>query len=209
MENQVTNFIEKISQGEVCLHPAGTLYGLTCDPLNPSSIQRVFAIKNRLADKSFLYLAANLNVAYKIWEPLPEVWNKALKSVWPNHLTVIWNLKNKFSSKLVHTDMTVGIRVPQYGEDKWFESVLEEFDFPLPTTSLNYSGEPSLIEPEAIEKFCLENNVYTGQQHIVRSHLEQKPSTIIKIENESSYTVVRKGAFQPSVLESFGLSVKK
>lgn len=205
MSQQVKNYLDSLRQGMICLHPAGTLYGLSCDPLSAEAVQRIFDIKKRPSEKSFLYLANDLGTAYKLWKKLPQKWEKALKHVWPNHLTVIWQIKEEMVTKVVHSNQTVGIRVPKYTSNVWFEQVLEQFGFPLPTTSLNYSGEPSLVERVGIEQFCETNDVYIGEQKIICEPNNQLPSTIIKIIDEDKYQLIRHGAFDCVALETFNL----
>jgi L-threonylcarbamoyladenylate synthase len=208
---QISKYIEKLNSGEVCLHPAGTLYGLTCDPYNKAAVKKIFDIKNRPAQKSFLYLSSSLEKACSIWQKLPESWEKVLDQVWPDHITVVWNIRSELLDKIINTDGTVGIRVPLYSNDSWYSEVLTQFQSPLPTTSINYSGQESKVDASDIIDFCKDHGVYIMSEDEVRISSPDslgKPSTIIKIEDDKSFSVLRKGAYEISRLLDLGMKIK-
>lgn len=206
MGNRTVEYLEKFNSGKVCLHPAGTLFGLTCDPFNKNAVDEIYKAKNRPSEKSFLYLCSNLEKALKFWRPLPGTWAEKLEAVWPNHITVVWRMRDDLENKIVSQNGTVGIRVPLYPENAWFKKVLDELAFPIPTTSINYSGESSLTSKDEIAKFCDSHGIYYRDDFF---EMEEKagsmPSTIIKIESEDSFRVLRQGAFDVKSLIDLGL----
>ena len=204
-------FIESYKNGSVCLHPAGTLYGLTCDPFSEIAMKRVYEIKQRPRQKPLIYLSSSYEKALNFWDNLPGLWAEALKEVWPEHLTVLWRVKAGKSQLISHTDSLIGIRVPRYDEPSWFERVLQKLDHPTPTTSINYSGTPSLRLRCEVTRFCRKHQVFFFEKDGGLDAPENSllPSTIIKIADETSYKLVRNGAFDHQHLSTFGLKFLK
>ena len=205
-DQYIKNFLKNMIAGQVCLHPAGTLYGLTCDPYNKAAVELLFKVKKRLPEKSLLHLTDQIAKAVRIWEPLPGKWEQILSKIWPNHLTVVWKLKAEFKDKFHNTDGTFGIRIAAYSVVKsinsslWFEKILREFEYHVPTTIINYSGFEDLKKKHEIISFCKQHNVHHIPSFISDSEVVGIPSTIIKIISEDTFKVLRNGAFDASNL---------
>ena len=209
MTDVFEKFIENYERGVVCLHPAGTLYGLTCDPYCEKAVRRVYEIKQRPQSKPLIYLSSSYEKALHFWDNPPDLWSDVLRKVWPDHLTVLWKLKPKMSRQISHVGDLIGIRVPRYDEPSWFERVLKKIDHPIPTTSINYSGSPSLQSRCEVTSFCRENQVFFSEHDFGLDPSDNilLPSTIISITDEISYTLIREGAFDHRQLSAFGLKL--
>ena len=206
-DEPVEEFLAQLAQGRICLHPAGTLYGLTFDPLSGQAWQRLYGIKARPQGKKLLFLVRSADEAMRCWEPLPHGWQKALRRLWPAHVSVVWHSNPRAAQVLSERVIgwtSLGFRVPYYASGSWFEEVLRKFPYPLPTTSVNIGGSQSLALEEEIKGFAREHDIYcpprlfSDQQDV--QGMDQ-PSAVIRILDCASYEVQRWGLYSRSELE--------
>lgn len=71
-EESLAEAVEIIQQGGVIVLPTDTVYGIACDPMNNSAIERIFAIKQRPRTKSIQILLPNLESVEALGLTLPE-----------------------------------------------------------------------------------------------------------------------------------------
>ncbi len=195
--------LRALEMGKVCLHPAGTMPGLTCAMENPKAMQSLLGFKLRPSGKPFIGLISNLDQAFKFWKPVSKYWQLALESIWPSHLTVIHRAHP--ASFPLGEDESLALRMPNFSpEDQWMIQVLQSLQVPLPSTSVNISGEaPATSWDEALlfaHKYgvfvpnVIQNPVFSGT-----------PSTVIQICDDRSYRLLRSGAFDLENLKAFGM----
>lgn len=125
-KNSIALCARAIMNGECVVIPCDTIYGLSS--LYITGYKKLQALKGRDAGKPFLVLAT-LEQAQDICVSIPD---DVLKC-WPASLTVILNTK---------TGEKLGIRVP---DDPWLQELLRTIGKPIYSTSVNISGEPSLL----------------------------------------------------------------
>lgn len=166
---------QMIIEGKVVVIPCDTIYGLSS--LYIDGCQVLKDLKGRDANKPFLVLAT-LEQAKDICVNIPD----DILSTWPAPLTVV--LKTKEGDNL-------GIRVPN---DPWLQELLSTVGKPIYSTSVNISGEPSLLNFKDIcNKFenkvgcCVKGFDIQGTT----------PSTLIDA-TERPYKLLRQGAFDVS-----------
>ena len=116
-----------------------------------------------------------------------------LKHFWPGPLTVIWEVAdNEWQNFSINN--TLAMRNPLWAEEFiWMQDFLEYIDSPIISTSINKKGETPLINLKEIKK---EFSIYS--EFYIPSGLcdyEEKslPSSIIKINKDSSFECVRSG----------------
>jgi tRNA A37 threonylcarbamoyladenosine synthetase subunit TsaC/SUA5/YrdC len=93
------------------------------------------------------------------------------------------------------------LRVPILSdEDLWFYSVLRQCETPLPTSSVNFSGEnPAQSWAEALRfSELIEQKIHTPDvlqsSHVENQTSEKSASTIIKILSDGNFVVLRQGS---------------
>ena len=188
-------FIQKLDEGFVCLHGTDTVPGVSFHPLKPGAKGELSNIKGRELAKPCIGLVGSLKKAQKFWQPLPEMWLQKLGQLWPGPLTVVWKASPEAPMTLVGDDGTIGLRVPSLPEDSSTEWVLQNIEYPLPTTSVNRAGQPTLVELEDCVSF-LSQFPKSFSPEISQTEIKQGmlPSTIIKI-NETGFEMLREGSF--------------
>ena len=93
---------------------------------------------------------------------------------------------------MVRDDGSISLRFPKLlDEHKWLYEVISEIDFPLPTTSINESGEPAVASWEGAKEFSDANEQVINllEPYEVSS---SSPSTIVRIIG-SKFEIIRQG----------------
>jgi len=215
---RVERYLSALDQGRICVHPAGSLYGLTFHPCSNSAYRRLLFIKQRLQAKKLLFLVSDHEVALRYWRPLSSLWKERLRAIWPAHLSMIAPL-----SILPGEDMSsflpyglgwsdVGFRLPYYKNGHWFDHVLGKFPYPLPTTSINLSGQLPLVKVDEIRQFAVRYDIYCDAE-IFSGYEEPRddlmsPSTLIQWRGPASYSILREGYYSSHITQNLfsGLS---
>lgn len=206
-------FIKLLCEGNLLAHPTDTIPGVTCDPNNLHSIQNLAHIKGREAAKTFVSLTSSFAKACGFYQALPKIWTNILNQIWPGPLTVVYKASAQCPQGLVAENGTIAIRVPKLDpEFFWFQEVLEEITFPLPSTSINRSGQLSGQWHE-VKKLQSEFPLIDFQflAGIEKSE-PQSPSTILQIHNEQEneqengqkdvqYKILREGAIKKHMID--------
>lgn len=110
-------FEAAIAAGEVVLFPSDTVYGLACDPTNPSAIGRLYGIKQRPVDKSAAVMFFDLAAALAALPDLGERTVGALAALLPGPLTVLLrNPERRFPLANRADPETLGLRVVKVPE---------------------------------------------------------------------------------------------
>lgn len=182
-----TNFLEitrtiahSIKEGAVVFIPTDTVYGLSCNYLNPSAKKRISQIKQRPIDKSYIVLVGSQKEILDISDQkIPD----NILNLLPAPLTLV--VKNRL--KALYNEETIAIRCPK---NEFLENLLNHCQIPLISTSANISGEAMLESNEAlIELF------YDKVDFIVLNDIKNnKPSTLLDISKEK-YKILRQGEF--------------
>lgn len=115
-----------MADGAVVVLPCDTIYGLCA--IYGIGEKPLKDIKGRDANKPFLILATK-EQAKELTQSIPE----EILNAWPAPFTAILNSKD---------GKTIGIRVP---DDPFLQNLLKKLDSPVYSTSVNMSGEPTLV----------------------------------------------------------------
>ena len=164
-------YLNEIKSGKIFIYPTDTIYGIGCNALNGSSIDKIREIKKR-DSKPMSIIVPSINWIEK--NCFVEN-NKELKKL-PGPYTFIVELKNKDSvskQELIGDLKGLGVRIP----DNWFSKWISKNNLVFVTTSVNISGEPHLINPEELKEEIKDKVDYL----ISDGSLTGKSSTIIDL----------------------------
>lgn len=188
--------IKALKQGGVIAFPTETSYGLACDMTNKDAVLKVYAIKNRPADKPLSALVSSIEMAEEYVE-LSEQARKLAKEYWPGALTIIFratNHESRITKKLflLPNQNTIAMRVSSHPVA---QELVKNLGKPISATSANIAGETNIYDPkELIQQF--ENNKNKPDLVIDAGVLEQiPPSTIVKVVGEE-VEVLRQGSLK-------------
>jgi L-threonylcarbamoyladenylate synthase len=136
-----------VAAGGVICYPTDTLYGLGCDPLNPSAIKRTVEAKGDRT-KPMPVLVKDLAIAEK-FAYIPHRARRLAAVFWPGPLTIVLQARELLPAILV-PEGKVGIRSPRHAICL---ELLELCSGALVGTSANLTGNaPATTAEEALQQ---------------------------------------------------------
>jgi L-threonylcarbamoyladenylate synthase len=133
----------------VVAYPTDTVYGLGCDPLSVSAVERIYAIKGRSHEKPLLLL---LDGASRLGQWCSEIPRSARDLIgrWPAPMTLILKVSaDELPPSLLRGSPTLGFRVPA---SPLCRAVCTAVGGVITSTSVNRSGEEPLNTPDEISR---------------------------------------------------------
>lgn len=192
-----TKALETLRSGGIILYPTDTVWGLGCDATDSAAVARIFALKRRLESKSLVLLVSDpdmlcryirevppvaLDVATLATTPTTVIYPGAICTDGPgkdDRFHLAWNT--------VAEDGSVAIRIPLMD---YCVSLVRKFGRPIVSTSANISGEPT---PKCFAEISKE--IIDGVDYVEDASEEKascgKPSSIIKINLDSTFKIIR------------------
>lgn len=148
IQSNALNVKAALKAGKVICMPTDTLYALACDATNDEAVARIYSLKKREIDKALPIFTKSLADAcdYAIFN---EMAIQLAKAFWPGPLTLVLPARAETRlSKLIHSSSdNRAIRVPNNG---FINELLNLVDFPIATTSANFSNQENLFSVEEI-----------------------------------------------------------
>lgn len=129
-----------LANGELIAFPTDTVYGLACDPFNPSSLRRIYQVKQRPDEKAIPVLIGSLEqISLIVQSESPQV--KALmQTFWPGALTLILPRQSRLPSELSPYP-GIALRMPRHP----IALELLRQTGPLAVTSANLSAHQNTL----------------------------------------------------------------
>ena len=186
MNQEIQNAYEVIQKGGIILYPTDTVWGIGCDATNPEAVAKIYKLKQRAETQSMIVLMNGEKMIYNVFKEIPEVaWQ--IIDLSENPTTLVLDKPRNVAPNLIAPDQTLGIRVVK---EPFCFKLMEKMKKPLVSTSANISGQPT---PKSFKEISPE--IIKGVDYVVNLHREKiagKPSTIIKLTNDSQVKVIRK-----------------
>jgi len=136
-----------LEQGAVVGVPTDTVYGLVCLCSDAAAIDRLFAVKERPAEKALPVLLGDDQQARAVVEgPLPPAAQLLMERYWPGPLTLVLPAQPQLPAALTAGKGTVGVRLPAQP----FLQALALRVGPLASSSANRSGAPPCATAAAV-----------------------------------------------------------
>ena len=136
-----------VEQGAVIGVPTDTVYGLVCLCSDAAAIDRLFAVKERPADKPLPVLLGDARQAQTIVRgTVAPVARMLMERYWPGPLTLVLPAQTHLPAALTAGGETVGVRVPAQP----FLQALARRVGPLASSSANRSGAPPCATAAAV-----------------------------------------------------------
>ena len=194
--------LQVLRSGGIIVYPTDTVWGIGCDATNVEAVKRIYALKQREDSKSMLVLldsAAKLNYYVDVPEAaemLLGVQNTDrfadgaqtdLQDDATKPMTIIYPNARHLAQNLIAEDGSIGIRITS---EPFSQALCAQLKRPIVSTSANISGHPSARFFHEIEQAILEGADYVC---LFRREDEtpHQPSTIIKINVDNSFKIIR------------------
>lgn len=188
-EEELNEVISCINNGGIIIFPTDTVYGIGCSCFNERAINKIFKLKIRDKNKPINVLTDNSEKISLIAKNINKMEMELIEKYMPGALTIILDKKESVPSILTANLDTIGVRIPN---NDIAIKILSKLDFPLATTSVNYSGEKPSVKVEdfyEIFKDSVDFIIDAGPSPIGEA------STIVRVEN-NKYEVLREGSIR-------------
>jgi len=186
MEEEIKKVLEVLRKGGIIIYPTDTVWGIGCDATNDKAVQKIFRLKKRMSLKAMIVLICKVENIESIVESVPSIAYDLMDS-WDKPLTIVYDNPKNLAKKLISADKTIGVRV---SKNKFNQELIEQLGHPIVSTSANYSGKPTPLFFNDIDKKLLEEVDY-----VVDWEREKvttvKPSTVIRIHPDGNFDVIR------------------
>lgn len=186
MNTEINKTLAVLESGGIILYPTDTIWGIGCDATDADAIKRIYQLKQRDDSKSLIILLAEVKDIFKyVANPHPDI--VGMVKGFEKPTTVIYEQAIGLPDNLVNADGSIAIRVTR---DPFCKSLIKRLKKPLVSTSANISGSPA---PASLAQ--VEAAIRDGVDYIVEHRRETEPevpaSTILRIQNDGSITVIR------------------
>lgn len=186
INSEVHNAHEVIKNGGIILYPTDTVWGIGCDATNADAVAKIYKLKQRAAAQSMICLMNGEKMMYNVFKEIPEVaWQIIDLSEKPT--TLILDNPRNVAPNIIAPDKTLGIRIVK---EVFCFKLMERMKKPLVSTSANISGQPTPNSFKEISKEIIDGVDYVV--NLQRDKVGGKPSTIIKLSNDSQVKVIRR-----------------
>ncbi len=187
MENEINKAVEMLRKGKVILYPTDTIWGIGCDATQPKAVEKVYKIKIRPGEKKqSIVLLDSIDKIERYVKKVPEVTRDLIEQS-PGPLTIIFDNGKNVAKNVLSSDGTIAIRVVK---GDFCVEMIKRLGKPIVSTSANVSGEDAPIVFSDIS-----DEIVSKVDYVVNVHRERiksvKASTIIKLETNNSFTIIR------------------
>ncbi|MBS1742403.1 MAG: threonylcarbamoyl-AMP synthase [Bacteroidetes bacterium] len=186
MKNDIDACLNVLRSGGLILYPTDTVWGIGCDATNPEAVAKIYKLKNRNEEKSMIILLADEKdiINYTDQEEL-KIFDYIKGITKP--VTVIYSHAKYLADNVINKDGSIGIRVVK---DEFCRQLIRAFGKPIVSTSSNVSGYPPPAYFNDID-IKIKNGVDYVVQHRQDEDIPGVPSTVIRLNEDGSYIIVR------------------
>ena len=185
-KHDIDSCLEVLRDGGLILYPTDTVWGIGCDACNEEAVSKIYALKNRNEQKSMIILLADeADILTYTGHDHLTIYDYIKGIVKP--VTVIYSDARNLAPNVINADGSVGIRIVK---DDFCRQLIRAFGKPIVSTSSNVSGYP----PPAL--FAdIDIKIKDGVDYIVQHRQDEDvpgiPSTVIKLNDDDSYSIIR------------------
>jgi L-threonylcarbamoyladenylate synthase len=135
--------------GGLVAYPSDTVYGLGAAAGDARAVERVFAVKDRDAEKAVSLLLADAADLAPICAQVPFLARVFAQHYWPGPLTLVLRRSPAFHSAALGGGDTVAVRVPDH---PFLRELIRALGEPITGTSANRSGRPACRSAQEVEQ---------------------------------------------------------
>ncbi len=171
----------------IILYPTDTIWGLGCDATSQEAVEKLLRIKPRDINKSLLILVNSEQMLERYVHEIPEIAFELL-SVTEDPLTIVYPWGKNLAKGICSEDGSVGIRICH---EEFCEELITRFRKPLVSTSANFTGKPSPLYFDEIDKELVDSVDYVVKYR-QDDRQKRSASPVIKLNSDGSIKIIRK-----------------
>ena len=183
---ELTRAAEVIKTGGLVVFPTETVYGLGADATDPEAVKKIYAAKGRPSDNPLIIHIAMPEEAEKYTHTVPLYYKLAARFM-PGPLTVVLASKDTIPLATRGGLNTVAVRCPS---NRIARTLIALAGTPIAAPSANLSGTPSPTSAEHVIDDMM------GRVDVIIASDDAEiglESTIVKIEDDNTLTLLRPG----------------
>lgn len=180
------HIVKLLTSGAVGVFPTDTLYGIVGSAQNADAVERIYRLRKRESHKPLIVLIADIVDFEIFYVRLSDQQRAALEKIWPAQVSVVLDCPEEKMRYLHRGGDTIALRMPA---EKWLQEFLRKTG-PLVAPSANISGEKPAETIEEARAYFGDSVDFYVDWGIVHSG----PSTLIKLEQDGSFMILRHGA---------------
>jgi len=192
-DSDLKKVVDRLKLGQVGVILSDTIYGLSCSINNREAINKIYRIKRRNKNKSFLILISDFKIL-KRYFLYNEKQESILKKYWldiKKHPGTFILAPKKSLTKLLDINFNkgVGVRLPK---NDFLIKIIKSLNQPIISTSCNLSGQKNLNNYREIISFF--NNVSDKPDFLIKFKNikpKRKASKIFDIRNDKNIKGLR------------------
>ncbi|MBI4725629.1 threonylcarbamoyl-AMP synthase [candidate division TA06 bacterium] len=178
--------VEALNRGRVMAFPTDTVYGLGCRADQLRAVKRIYRLKGRNFSKPLILFIKDFRVLSQATRQIPEYAQKLIDVYWPGALTMVFQASAQVKKWGLDKNGTIGIRIPKH---QALQTILDQLDCPLATTSANVSGAAESCNiQQVMESFKSPVDLILDGGTLPRC----RPSTVLDLSREHP-VVLRRG----------------
>ena len=175
----ISSSISWLESGKILIHPTESIWGLGCDAFNELAIEKIFSIKKREHNKSFILLCKSLDFLNYYIDEINREDEILLKNNWPGPVTFLIRYNKNLPEHLHSENGKIAVRVSNHLP---IINLFKGFSGIMVSTSANISGEENINNPnEIVDIFEHHELAYYDESLGVN----KKPSQIIDLETKA------------------------
>jgi L-threonylcarbamoyladenylate synthase len=148
-EGALAEAVDVLRHGGVVAYPSDTVYGLGAAASDARAVERVFAVKDRDAEKALSLLLADAADLAPVCSNVPLLGRVFAQRYWPGPLTLVLRRAAGFESAALGGGDTVAVRVPDH---VFLRELIRALGEPITGTSANGSGRPACRSAQEVEQ---------------------------------------------------------
>jgi L-threonylcarbamoyladenylate synthase len=148
-EGALAEAVEVLRRGGVVAYPSDTVYGLGAAASDARAVERVFAVKDRDAEKALSLLLADADDLAPLCSDVPLLARVFAQRYWPGPLTLVLSRADGFESAALGGGDTVAVRVPDHA---FLRELIRALGEPITGTSANRSGRAACRSAQEVEQ---------------------------------------------------------
>jgi L-threonylcarbamoyladenylate synthase len=186
LRDDISELKALLERGGVICYPTDTIWGIGCDALNESAVERVSAIKGGPPAKGYILLVSDIDML-KRYVPQVHPRIETLLSFHERPLTILYERSAGLPQAIKAPDGSVAIRV---ATDEFCQMLIRAIDRPLVSTSASKWDEPF---PPTFGGISSE--ILGAVDYVVKHRREDKepgePSPIAKLDRHKELEFLR------------------
>ena len=172
----LTDSLSWIKKGKILIHPTESIWGIGCDAFNEETVKKIYELKKRPKEKSFILLSPSLEITKKYISKLNSEEEEYVNNLWPGHVTVLFKYNKNLPDHLKNKSGKIAIRVSNHLP---INKLLTRFNGLLVSTSANLSGQETENDTNILLKIFNNKNVSLFNESLGKN---KRPSKIIDLE---------------------------